>query len=154
MCHNFYHYPRARRKAKWRRQVLVGIVRLDLNASCVQNGFTLSLGLAPCFLLPIMIKGGKSTTMRTQTVLDSRASSCFIDKELVWHHNVALVEKATLVAIEMIDDRNLFSRHVMYETKVLMVTIGSHSSKIVFNVISFPTNLIIIGLSCLILHNP
>jgi hypothetical protein len=105
-------------------------------------------------LLPIMIKGGKSTTMRTQTVLDSRASSCFIDKELVWHHNVALVEKATLVAIEMIDDRNLFSRHVMYETKVLMVTIGSHSSKIVFNVISFPTNLIIIGLSCLILHNP
>ncbi len=35
-----------------------------------------------------------------------------------------------------------------------MVTSGSHNSKVVFNVISSPTNLTIIGLSRFILHNP
>jgi hypothetical protein len=46
------------------------------------------------------------------------------------------------------------SRAITHETKVLMVTIGSHSRKIIFNVISSPMNLIIIRLSWLILHNP
>jgi len=42
----------------------------------------------------------------------------------------------------------------MHETKALTVTIGSHNSKVVFNVISSLTNLIIIGLSWCILHSP
>ncbi len=54
----------------------------------------------------------------------------------------------------MIDGRNLSSRPLTYETKALMITIGSHNSKVVFNIISFPTNPIIIELSWLVLHNP
>jgi hypothetical protein len=46
------------------------------------------------------------------------------------------VEKVTLVAVKMIDGQNLSSRPVTYETKALMITIGSHNSKIGFNVIS------------------
>ncbi len=105
------------------------------------------------FLLPIMIKGDKSTTMQTQALLDSWAYACFIDKELVRQHNLELVEKVTPVAVEVIDGWNLSSRPIMHETKALIVTIGSHNSKVVFNVISSPTNPIIIGLSWLILHN-
>jgi hypothetical protein len=50
--------------------------------------------------------------------------------------------------------RSNSSKFITHETKVLTVTIGSHSNKVVFNVISSPTNPIIIGLSWLILHNP
>ncbi len=60
----------------------------------------------------------------------------------------------TPVVIEMIDGWNLFLGPIMHETKVLMVIIGSHSNKVIFNVISSPIIPIIIGLSWLVLHNP
>jgi len=65
-----------------------------------------------------------------------------------------LVEKTTQVVVKVITGRSLSSRPIMHETKALMVTIKSHNNKVVFNVISSLTNLIIIGLSWLILHNP
>jgi hypothetical protein len=67
---------------------------------------------------------------------------------------LALVEKATPMVIKMIDGQNLSLGPLTHETKVLTVTIGSHNNKVVFSVISFLTNPIIIGLSWLILHNP
>jgi hypothetical protein len=66
MRHNFYHYPKAKREGKQRHLVLLRIVRLDVDASCIQNNPTLFFELAPCFVfLPIMIKGGKSVIVRT-----------------------------------------------------------------------------------------
>jgi hypothetical protein len=129
-------------------------MKLDLNASCVQNGPTLSSELTLYFLLPIMIKGGKSKTMQTQALLNSKAFACFIDKGLVRQHNLVLVEKPTPRAVKVINGQNLFAGLVMHKTKALTIIIRSHRSKIVFNVISSPTNLIIVGLSWLILHNP
>ncbi len=82
-CHNFYNYPRVRREGKQGCLVLVGTMRLDLNASCIQNGPTLSSELAPCFLFSIMIKGGKSMILQTQALLDSRAFASFINKKLL-----------------------------------------------------------------------
>jgi hypothetical protein len=83
MCHDFYHYPRARREGKRGCLISIMTMRVDFNASCVQNGPTLFSKPTPYFLMPIMIKGGKSMTVRTQTLLDSRAFACFIDKGLV-----------------------------------------------------------------------
>ncbi len=105
------------------------------------------------FLLPIIIKGGKSTIVQTQAFIDLGAFACFINNELVWQHNLALVEKVTPMVIKMNDGWNLSSRLVTHETKVLTITIGSLNSKVVFNVISSSTNPIIIGLSSLIFHN-
>ncbi len=48
--------------------------------------------------------------------------------------------------VEVIDGQSLSSRPITHETKALGVTIGCHTSKVVFNVISFPKNLVIIGL--------
>jgi hypothetical protein len=64
------------------------------------------------------------------------------------------VENNTLVLVEVIDDQSPSSKLVTHETKPLDVTIGSHTSKVVFNVISSPRNLVIIGLSWLVPHNP
>ncbi len=118
------------------------------------NGPNLSSNPTPCFLLPIMIKRNNSTTMKTKALLEFSAFTCFIDKELVWQLKLPLVKKITPMAVEVIDGQNLFSSPMMHETKVLKITIGSHTSKVVFDVISSPTDPIIIGLFWLILHNP
>jgi hypothetical protein len=67
---------------------------------------------------------------------------------------LVLVEKGTLVPIKLTNGQNLSSRLVTHETKALNVTIGSHISNVVFNVISSPKNPIIIGLFWLVLHSP
>jgi hypothetical protein len=76
-----------------------------------------------------------------------------MDKELIQQYKLALMEKNTLVSIEVIDGQNFSSRLVIHETEPLNVTIGSHLGKVVFNVISSPRNPLIIGLSWFILHN-
>jgi hypothetical protein len=55
------------------------------------------------------------------------------------------MEKTTPVVVEVIDGQNLISRLITHETKVLIVVIGSHSNKVVFNVISSLTNLLSLG---------
>jgi hypothetical protein len=67
---------------------------------------------------------------------------------------VALVKKSTPVSVEIIDGRSFSLGPITHETKPLNVTISSHTSKVVFNVISFPKNLVIIGLSWLVQYNP
>jgi hypothetical protein len=58
------------------------------------------------------------------------------------------------MAIEIINNWSFFLRLVTRETKALEITIELHSSKIVLNIISSSTNLIIIGLYLFILHTP
>jgi hypothetical protein len=57
------------------------------------------------------------------------------------------VEKNTPMSVEVIDGQSLSSRLITHETKPLDVTIGFHTSKVVFNVISSSKKLVIIGLS-------
>jgi hypothetical protein len=64
------------------------------------------------------------------------------------------VKKNMLIVVEVIDGRNLYLRSMTHETKTLDIIIEMHACKVAFNVISSPTNLIVIGLSWLILHNP
>jgi hypothetical protein len=77
-----------------------------------------------------------------------------MDKELVQQYKLVLVEKNTPMVIEVIDGWNLSSKLVAHETKPLDVTINSHISKVVFNVISSPKNHVIIGLFWLVLLYP
>ncbi len=138
----------------WHKTIRLGIkLWLDLSASCNQNGPHLFSNPTPCFLLPITIKCKRSTTMKIEALFDSSASTCFIDKELVQQHKLPLVKKKMSMVVEVIDNWSLSSKLMTHETKALEITIGSHISKIVFNVISSLTNPIIVGLSWLILHN-
>jgi hypothetical protein len=56
--------------------------------------------------------------------------------------------------VEVIDGQSFSSRPITHETKPLDVTIDSHTSKVVFNVISSQRNHVIIGFSWHALHNP
>jgi len=64
-----------------------------------------------------------------------------------------IMKKSTLVVVEVINGQNFSLRLVTHETKALNIIIGTHTSKVAFNVISSSTNPIVIGLSWFILHN-
>jgi hypothetical protein len=66
---------------------------------------------------------------------------------------MALMEKNTRVLVKVIDGQKISSRPITHETKPLDVTIGSHTSKVIFNVISSLRNHVIIGLPWVVLHN-
>ncbi len=92
--------------------------------------------------------------MEAQFFLDFSTLACFIDKKMVRQYKLALVENNTLVSVEVVDGWNLSLSPITHETKILDLTIGFHTNKAVFNVISFLRNHVIIGLSWLVLHNP
>jgi hypothetical protein len=85
--------------------------------------------------------------IKFQTLFDYGALVCFIDKKLVQQHKLALVKKMTSIGVEVIDIRKFSLGPMTHETKVLEITIRSHFSKVVFNVILSSKNPIIIGLS-------
>jgi hypothetical protein len=64
-----------------------------------------------------------------------------------------LMKKTMLMAVEVIYGWSLSLRFMMHRTKALEITIGSHWSKVIFNVIPSSTNRIVIGLFQFILHN-
>jgi hypothetical protein len=92
-------------------------MRLDINASCDENGPILFLDSTPCFLILIIIKCNKLMVMETQ-------------------HKLALVNNNTTIHVEIIDNQNMSLKPITNKTKALKVTIGLHTSEVVFNVIS------------------
>jgi hypothetical protein len=55
------------------------------------------------FLVPIIVKCSKLVTMEAQALLDYAALACFMDKKLVQQYKLILVEKNTLMLVEVID---------------------------------------------------
>jgi hypothetical protein len=110
-------------------------MRLDLDASCNENGPNLFSNPTTCLLVPIIIKCDKIMTMEAPTLLNSSSSTCFVNKKLVQHYKLDLLKKSTLVLIEVIDGHSFSLGPITHETKALNITIGFHISKVVFNVI-------------------
>jgi len=107
------------------------------------------------FISTNIVKYNKLVTMEAQTFFDSNALACFMYKELVWKYKLAIMEKNTPMPVKMvINGRNLSLRPITYDTKWLDVTISSHTNEVIFNVISSPRSLVIIGFSWLVHYNP
>ncbi len=101
-CHLCYQ-PTTRGVEKQTCPVLVMSIRLDLDASCNENGPSLFSNPTPCFLVPVIIKCNELVTMEAQTLLDCGASTCFMYKELMQQYKLALMENNILVQIEVIN---------------------------------------------------
>ncbi len=93
-------------------------------------------------------------SIKIKAFLDSGASACFIDKNLVKRHNLPIVPKKYPVTVEVINGRPLISGDVTHETKPLDIILKGHQSTIVFNIISSPSNPLVLGLSWLEMINP
>jgi hypothetical protein len=91
---------------------------------------------------------------QVSTLVDSGATSSFIDQTFVAQHNIPVVKKSTPVLVEVIDGRTIASGAITHETTPLELCIGKHMEKIIFNIISTPHHPIILGLPWLEAHNP
>ncbi len=123
------------------------IVRLDLNVSCIQNNPTMFSKPTPLFCCPTQSRVINPWLCKPRHFLIQGHLHVSSTRSWVQQHNLTLVEKATLVVVKEINGWTLSSGPIMHETKALTIIIGSQNSKVVFNVISSPTNPIIIGLS-------
>jgi hypothetical protein len=117
--HHLCYQSTTKRVGKWACPISIGTTRLDLDASCNENGPNLYWNPTPCFLVLITIKCRKLVTMEAQALINYGASTCFMDKGLVWQYKLALVEKSTLVLVEVIDVWNFSLKLVTHKTKPL-----------------------------------
>jgi hypothetical protein len=91
---------------------------------------------------------------QVSALVDSGATSSFIDQTFVVQHNIPVIKKSTPVPVEVIDGRTIASGAITHETTPLELCIGKHTEKIVLNIISTPHHPIILGLPWLEAHNP
>jgi hypothetical protein len=85
-------------------------------------------------------------TMEAQTFFDFGALTSFIDKELVQQYKLVLMEKNTLVPIEVIDGWSFSLRPVAHETKKMLPLVLTPTS---LSLMSFHLQKIMSSLACL-----
>jgi hypothetical protein len=91
---------------------------------------------------------------QVSALVDSNATSSFIDQTFVAQHNIHVVKKSTPILVEVIDGRTIASGAITHETIPLELCIDKHTKKIVLNIISTPHHPIILGLPWLEAHKP
>ena len=92
--------------------------------------------------------------MRTNYILDSGATTCFLDEIFSHTHSIPKLANIKPIPIEVIDERPLLSAAITQGTTPLELIVGSHRETIAFDLISSPRHPVILGLSWLITHNP
>jgi hypothetical protein len=124
-----------------------------LTSVTTSSGPTLSSEPSRCFNIPLKIDFHPHS-IKVKALLDFGASVCFIDKNLVKHHNLPIVPKKYPVTVEVIDGRPLILGDVTHKTKPLDIILEGHRITIIFNIISSPSNPLVLGLSWLEMINP
>jgi hypothetical protein len=80
-----------------------------------------------CFTILVIVKIN-SSNIKIRALLDSRAFTCFIDKDFVNCHKLLLVTKKHPILVEVINGRPLISGNVIYETTPLDIVLQGHHS--------------------------
>ncbi|KAH7443388.1 hypothetical protein KP509_02G032100 [Ceratopteris richardii] len=119
----------------------------------IRKGLIITSTPVETCLAPVKLIMSKKT-LSLIALVDSGASSCFIDEGLVKKHGIPVLRKNRPVVAEVVDGRPLASGNITMETIPLRVHLGDHDSHICFNVISSPVNMVIIGMPWLKKHNP
>ena len=107
------------------------------------GGFSLQVSL--CF---------GSNSIHSHALLDSGASSCFIDISFFCAHHIPTVPTSQPISVEAIDGRFLSSEAVTKATIPLVLQVGPHHEVLTFYLISTPRHPIVFVLSWLETHNP
>ncbi len=70
-----------------------------------------------------------------------------MDKEFAIRHHLVLMKKSYLAIVEIIDRRSFAFSDIVEKTQPLEVVLGDQVSTIVFKIIQYNTNPIVLGLS-------
>jgi len=98
---------------------------VQLTSVATSSGPILSFEPSRCFNIPLKINFHPHS-IKVHALLDSGASACFIDKNLVKLHNLPIVFKKYPMTIEVIDGRPLISGDVTHESKPLDIILEGH----------------------------
>ena len=104
-------------------------------------------------VLPITIFV-ENERLDTYALLDSGASTSFINSSLVRKNQIPTVNKSVPRYLEVIDGRPISSGPVIKQTLPLVLSIYDHQEIIPFDVVSLGHYPVILGVSWLKLHNP
>ncbi|KAH7331513.1 hypothetical protein KP509_20G037500 [Ceratopteris richardii] len=122
----------------------------DAEKQCRQvNNLYLYCG-APGHIARTCPNKGKRTQL---AMVDSRATSCFMDIKYVRDNVISIVQKSFPILVEVIDGHLVSSGAITHETISLDLCMGKHEETIKFNLITSPNHPIILGLSWLEVHN-
>ena len=119
------------------------------NSVFVSDIFLTTTLPAASFSVPITLQH-----ISTFALIDSGASSCFIDQKFVQLHSIPLVQKKVIVEARVIDGRKL--PPITHETIPVFMSFLNyeHSENIYFNVICSTKYPVVLGMSWLQHHNP
>ena len=87
-------------------------------------------------------------------IVDSGASSCFIDVFLVKQLGLKTRKKEFPTEVELVDGRTLLSGIIDAETCPIVMRVDNHEEEISFSLISAPKHSVILGMTWLEKHNP
>src|SRR5271170_5622704 len=104
-------------------------------------------------ILPITIRYS-GAPISTFALVDSGASSSFIDITFAQSNSISLRLKATPRDLEVVDGRPISSGAITHETIPVQLEIGSHAEDIQFDVTSLGHYPVILGMPWLTLHDP
>ncbi len=139
---------------KQEHPITVGAVRLDLTQHHLCKGSCSAVGPSPSFTQHVDIVRIPEEIPQVLALVDSGATSSFIDQTFVAQHNIHVVKKLIPVPVKVIDGKTITFGAITHETTPLELRIGKHAEKIVLNIISTPHHPIILGLPWLEAHNP
>ena len=123
---------------------------LDNSHSCCSHSLGTSID---DISFPISIHF-KSISIRFLALLDSRATTCFMDEMFLHKPKFSVVRFSKPIPMEVIDGRMLSFGAITEATVPLISQLGEHQEVLTFYVIASPRYPIILGLSWLKEHNP
>jgi hypothetical protein len=88
-----------------------------------------------------------SSNIKFHALLDSGASTCFMDKDFIDCHKLPLVTKKHPIPIEIIDGRHAVIGDITHKTIPLDIILEGYHNIIAFNVIKSFSNPNVLGLS-------
>ncbi len=129
-------------------------MRLDLTHHHLCKGSYSTVGPSPSFTQHADIIRIPEEIPQVSALVDSGATSSFIDQTFVAQHNIPVVKKSAPIPVEVIDGRTIASGAITHEIALLELCIGKHVEKIVLNIISTFHHPFILGLPWLEAQNP
>jgi hypothetical protein len=94
-------------------------MRLDLTQHHLCKGLCSAVGPSPNFTQYVDIIRIPENIPQVSALVDSAATSSFIDQTFVAQHNIPVVKKLTPVPVEVIDGRIIASGVITHETTPL-----------------------------------
>ncbi len=120
-------------------------MRLDFTQHHLCKDSCSAVGPSPSFTQYVDIIRNPEDIPQMSALVNSGATSSFIDQTFVAQHNIPVVKKSTPIPVEVIDGKTIASGAITHETTPLELCIGKHTKKIVLNIISTPLHPIILG---------